>query len=109
MSERIRKNMALLELLNTSGPTQMKAIINSCLPEQIKTLVEVVFNVQFGTITIPQKHISYIKNKKALIRSLTAKHTTSKERKALLENNPKLVATILSFSLGEIKKNLTNG
>ena len=109
MSERIKKNFALLEFLSTCGPTQMKTIITSSTPEQIKSLVELVANVQFGSISIPENHMSFIKAKKKLIRNITSKQVTYKDRKALLADNTKLLTVILKFSLDEIRKLITDG
>lgn len=109
MSERIKKHLPLFELLHQCGKTQMKSILQSSSSEQIKALVELVYNIQFGTINVPEEYLSHLKKKKSVIRQLTSKGVGLAERKSLLVKNSALISTILKFSLGEVKKIVADG
>lgn len=109
MSQRIKNHLPLLELLSNCSKTQVKSIIQSASVDQVKALVELFYNIQYGTIPIPEENLTFLKNKKGVIRRITSKGTGLKNRKALLASNTVLVSTILKFSTQEIKKIIADG
>jgi len=108
MSERIKKNLALLELLNSVSKSQLKSILAGLSNEQVKVITELIFNVQYGTIEIPEDKSSYVRNKRFVIRQITSKEETYKTRKALILKHSILISSILKFSLPQIKR-ITDG
>lgn len=108
MSERIRNNLSLLEFLSTCSNSQLKSVIPTLSSEQLKVLTEVFLNLQFGLIPVPEDKLTYLQNKKTVIRTITSKSTSQSERKELFHKNSALICSVLKFSLKEIKQIITD-
>lgn len=108
MSQRLKDNLTLLELLSSCAKSQIKSLLSTLSVDQVKILTEVLYNIQYATLPIPEDKLTYLQKKKSVIRKITTKGTSNRERKDLIVKNSALISVILKFSLQDIKEIITN-
>lgn len=99
----IRKHLPLLQFLVHSTDEQRKVLIKKLTTEQMKVILEAIYNVLFGTCPIGEKDKKKLSAHKAVIRRMISKDLTQKQQQRLLTNHRDLLP-LLIFPVVEMMK-----
>lgn len=104
MSAKIKQQLPFLDLLVTANKKQATALIRAISPKQMKSLIEIIINIQYGNISISDQNKAHMNRRRNIIRQLTIKRITRDKRKQLIEKHCSLIVFLLKATLSEIKK-----
>lgn len=100
MSERIRRNLSLLQALYKATPAQRKIIIQSASTDFILTLCEIAFNVIKGKIPLTKAQYQKLKKKKSGIKLIADKKIClTKKKKKLINQSGGFLLPLLSVAV----------
>lgn len=95
MAQRVEKHLALFRLLVDTTEAQRLAILKTCTPSQIRSLLEAIYNVLKGTCPISDKAKKKLYHQRKTIRRLVSKDLTLQQRQRLLVRHAALVPLLL--------------
>ena len=100
----MRNNLNFLSLLSNAEDEQKVVLLKSMNSEQFKVLLECIYNVLYGTISLSPKNKKKLSQYKDIIRRIIAEDTTrSQRRRLLLKYRSVLLPTLLKTVLSQIK------
>lgn len=103
MRQAILKEAHFVGLLLHADKSQQRALLRTISKNQMRVLVEVIYNVLHGYGNITEKDKIYLKKYQSVIRRLVDKHTAARKRKNLLLK----YFAIFRKLLQAIEKNIT--
>ena len=84
MNHLIRSQIQFLRLLTSTSSVQQKAIIKTISPNQMKALVQIVYNVLVGNSVLSSSNKEKLKAHKTVIRRFVSRELSQEKRKELL-------------------------
>lgn len=99
MSNRVKRNLALLKLLLQSSPQQRKAILCSASDDLIAAISEIALNTLKGNIPLTPYQIRVLKKRRGIIKNLSNKRLPLKKKKQLVKQSGGFIGPLLSFAL----------
>ena len=102
MSKQVEKNISFISLLARSEDGQKIALLKSMTIEQMKVIIECVYNVLYGVVPMNTKTKNNLSRYKNVIRELTDKETTRVRRKKLLLKYRFVLPPIIKLVLDHI-------
>ena len=81
----MKRNEPLLRLLQKLKPSAVKAVLKEASPDLIKALCECTLNVLKGNVKLNSAQRKKLSRHKNNLRTLTAKKTSMKTRKQILQ------------------------
>lgn len=100
MSDRIKRNLSLLQTLHGASPSQRVNIIKSASPDLLVALCEIAYNVLKGKIPLNKTQYQKLQKKKAGIRLLANKKVcASKKKKTMLKQSGGFLLPLLSIAV----------
>ena len=103
MSAKIKKHIHFLSLLLTENDKQKQAILKTMNMEQLRVLVECIYNIQHGVIKISNTLKKKLSHHKCVIRKITEQGKTPTQRKKLLVKHHTLLSLFLKTILNQLK------
>lgn len=103
MSKQVKRHTNCLSLIATSEDSQKVALMKTMTIEQFKILIECIYNVLYGVISINPKTKKKLMKYKKVIRELADKHTTRIRRRKLLLKYRFLLPILIKAVLEEIQ------
>lgn len=82
-------------LLLKADKRQCVALLRTITNDQMRAIVEIIYNVMYGYGHITHRDIRYLKNRRTIIRQLVAKSLPAKRRKELLRKYFSVVRILL--------------
>ena len=95
MAQRVKKHLALLELLVETTEKQRLAIVKTLNPAQQRAVLEAIYNVLRGTCPVSDKVKKTLYHQRRIIRRLVSKDTTLQQRHRLLIRHVSLLPLLL--------------
>ena len=96
MSQRVKRNWALVNFLMQDIPlAQVKTVLTTLSPEQVNSIGEIAVNALYGTIPLKEHHKKALKKYSNKIEYIGDKANSVKNRKHVIESNPKAVVLLL--------------
>ena len=99
----VKIQQAFIEVLAKSSKNQASALIETIDKQQMNAICEILLNLQFGNIPLSDTDKKKLQRKRAVIRKLTAKRSTSTLKKALLKKEIPLIIFVSKLTLPHIK------
>ena len=99
MSECLKRNAAILRLLQKLKPSTARAVMKEASPDLIKALCECTLNILKGNIKLTTTQKKKLARYKNILRILAVKRTSLKKRKTILQSGG-LIGALLSPVLG---------
>ena len=110
MTRRVLKNLELLKALNECGSVKKREILESVNPEVVNAVCDCIHNVLQGNIPISNLSKEKLQKKKTILRKLTKRGTTAKDRRKILTQKGSglfpLLPLILGPALGQVLKGI---
>ena len=103
MSKQFFKNINFLSLLVSAEDEQRVAIIKSMSEDQFKVLVECVYNILYGVITLSPQYKKKLFKYRNVIRKITEQGRTRLQRKKLLLKYRFLLPTLVKIVLSQVQ------
>ena len=91
----VKKYLSLFQMLVEASDVQRMAILKTLSDQQLRALIEAVYNVLRGVCSINNKDKKKLFNYKTIIRRLVNKELTSKQRHRLLINHQGMLPVLL--------------
>ena len=85
MSACLKRNEPLLRLLHKLKPNVVRMVMREAPPDLVKALFECALNVLKGNIKTSPAQLKNLTRYKNILRILTAKKTSMKKRKTILQ------------------------
>jgi gentisate 1,2-dioxygenase len=105
MSTRLRQNWAFLNLIATASIKQRKVILETINRQQLKTLLEVIYNVIHNRTVIPSEdYIKSLYKYRHLLRRLAKK--SERHKKTLLIKRHRFIPILLKPLLSGINNHV---
>ena len=95
MTQRLKQNLPYLHVLSKCRPKLRKAILDHGDHSLVKTLSECALNVLSGNIPISKKHKARLTRHKKRLRTLSAKRTSLKRKRAVLQQQGGNILSVL--------------
>lgn len=92
---KVEKHLTLLEFLAYSTIEQRKVLIKALTEEQLKVVLEAIYNVLFGTCPIEKALKKKLSSNKTVIRRMVSKDLTPKQQQRLLKKHSDLLPFLL--------------
>ena len=100
MSSLIKNNIIYIHLLGlTSSKTQRKALLQTATKDQLKSLIELVYNVLYMRIPIAPHYQRNLKKKQSLLESLINRQKSQRYKFNTLRKNPAVIVLIIKAAL----------
>ena len=100
MTRRVLKNLELLKALNECSSIKKREVLTKVRPEVVNAVCDCIHNVLQGNIPISSKSKQKLQKKKAVLRKLTKRGTTAKERRMILTQKGGGLFPLLPLILG---------
>ena len=107
MNQLIKKEIDFLRLLVTTTDKQRRALLHAIEKSQLRAIVQIVYNLMIGFITLPQKDKNKLAKRKTVIRQFVSKGISFKKRKELLLKYYKYILLFINAIKGKLFKNGT--
>ena len=95
MKQRIKKNIAYLQLLRSTHRIQQKALLNTISPEQLKAIGEIALNILHGIIPLTPSQKKALTFYKKTLRVIGKKTGGRNRKKVTLLKNIKALEVLL--------------
>lgn len=103
MSLQVMKHVHFLSLLASADDKQRVVMMKTMNDQQLKVLVECVYNILFGVIPLSPQYKKKISTHKNAIRQITEQDISRERRKRLLLKHRTILPTLLKVVLTHLK------
>ncbi|MES9884088.1 MAG: hypothetical protein ABW185_24855 [Sedimenticola sp.] len=95
MDRLVKEDGFYLGLLLSANKRQQKRILHISTIQQLRALVEIIYNVLHGYMPPHEKHIPNLKRHKSAIRDIVKKKISRRKRIELISKNITVIAKLL--------------
>lgn len=95
----IQRNIRVLHSLKTANASTRKRILENAHKDVIKAIVECVYNILFGDVSLTSREFNRLKKEKETLRELVKKKPSLKKKKALIIQKGGALPAILGPAL----------
>ena len=103
MIQELKSNSAFLNLLHSSHAKQRKALLKTMTQNQLKVLIEVIYNIFKGTLRLSKYYIKKLFPHRTTIRSIASRRVNRKRKRDIFVKKhsiiPILIKPVLSLLL----------
>lgn len=91
----IQKQLPLLEFLAEGTDVQQRVLVKTLTANQLKAVLEAIYNVLMGTCPLQNKHKKKLESQKSDIRHLVSKELSTEQKQQLLRKHSDLLPLLL--------------
>ena len=102
MTSVIKNHVAFLHLLSKSRKDQFTTLIKYMDKEQMKAVWELLVNIRFGNIDVDEEDKKKLHRKRKVIRKLTAKSSSQRDRRELMQKEACLVKYMINLAIPHV-------
>jgi hypothetical protein len=104
MSERLTRNLHLIQFIAAAEPKQVIALLKILTPDQIKTLTEISGNTLRGVLDLSDAEKLRLKKYKTFLISLASEHKSDRSKKTLLVRGIRALNLLLKIALPVVER-----
>jgi retron-type reverse transcriptase len=108
MTNLINDHLSYLTLLKDASTKQRRALLIHASPEQFKALIEVIYNILRGNISISDSVQKRLYRYRVIIRQLVDRSVNKKEKHRLLRSNHFIIPSCIEALVNYLKVNDTD-